>query len=73
MCFLVKQTGSNVLARIGGKMKSLEDKLQKGIKKLTKLVGVTNTVANLTEKLGVKVINKVDNLCRKNPELKKPV
>ena len=63
--FLTKKTGSNVLAGIGGKLKTLEDKLKKEIKKLATLVRSVDVAATLGVKMDAKAINKSDDPNRK--------
>ena len=60
--FLTKQTGSNVAAGVGGKLKALEIKMRKEIKE-------AETAALIP---GKKALNKLDNMFAKNPTLVKP-
>jgi hypothetical protein len=60
--FLTKQTGSNVAAGVGGKLKALETKMRKEIKE-------TETAALIP---GKKALNKLDQMFAKNPTLVKP-
>ena len=60
--FLTKQTGSNVAADVGGKLKALEVKMTKQIKEAETAAAVP----------GKKALNKIDSLYQKNPTLTKP-
>ena len=62
ICFLTKQTGYNVAAGVGGKLKTLETRLTKQIKDAEFAASVW----------GKKALNKVDSLYQKNPTLTKP-
>ena len=60
--FLIKQTGSNVAAGIGGKHKTLDIKMSKQHKE----VETSATV------WGKEALNKIDTLYANNPNLNKP-
>ena len=69
---LVKQTGSNVLAEIGLKLSASDEKNAKEIKKAAMLAGSAYAASKNGEKMAIRVINKMDDICRGKTLLARP-